>query len=104
MTDEPAPDPVDVAWRRLNARGHAEVHGGRDWPVVLWWPRGQRGNPFCQRTFPAPVLGAALIQAERETRPPTETIEWTRWRVRTQRENAARAAELRKQREAASNG
>ena len=74
----PQPDlsPADRAWKRLNARGDARIYqgnGGR--PVVLWWPRGQQGNPLCQRNFAADTLEAALVRAEEETRPSWASIE-----------------------------
>lgn len=73
---QPEPSPADRAWKRLNARGHARIYqgsGGR--PVVLWWPRGQQGNPFCQRNFAAGTIEAALVRAEEETRPPWYSID-----------------------------
>jgi hypothetical protein len=76
MTQPPEPSPADRAWKRLNARGDARIYqgsGGR--PVVLWWPRGQTGNPFCQRNFPGDTLEAALVWAEEATRPPCRSIE-----------------------------
>ena len=63
-------------WKRLNARGDARIYqgnGGR--PVVLWWPRGQQGNPFCQRNFAGDTLEEALVRAEEETRPPWMSID-----------------------------
>jgi hypothetical protein len=77
----PQPDlsPADRAWKRLNARGDARIYqgnGGR--PVVLFWPRGQTGNPFCQRNFAAATLEEALVRAEEETRPPSRSVDETR--------------------------
>jgi hypothetical protein len=74
------PSPADLAWKRLNARGDARIYQGHDadgraCPVVLWWPRGQTGNPFCQRNFAGGTLEAALIAAEEATRPPWRSIE-----------------------------
>ena len=72
--------PADRAWKRLNARGDARIYQGHDadgraCPVVLWWPRGQTGNPFCQRNFPGPTLEEALVRAEEATRPPWQSID-----------------------------
>ena len=89
----PQPDlsPADRAWKRLNARGDARIyqgHGGR--PVVLWWPRGHQGNPFCQRNFAADTLEEALVRAEEETRPPWMSIETAAYYRQSEREKAAR--------------
>lgn len=69
---------VDVMFRRLAARGYFEIHpaemtnhvsdghGGtiseRPRPAVWvqWWPRGQRGNPFCSRSCTRRTIGEAL--------------------------------------------
>ncbi len=68
--------PADRAWKRLNARGEARIYQGNgDRPVVLWWPRGQTGNPFCQRNFAGDTIEEALVRAEEETRPPWMSIE-----------------------------
>ena len=88
-----APDlsPADRAWKRLNARGDARIYqgnGGR--PVVLWWPRGQQGNPFCQRNFAADTLEEALVRAEEETRPPWMSIETAAYYRQREREKANR--------------
>ena len=88
-----APDlsPADRAWKRLNARGDARIYqgnGGR--PVVLWWPRGQQGNPFCQRNFAAGTLEEALVRAEEQTRPPWMSIETAAYYRQSEREKAAR--------------
>jgi hypothetical protein len=71
---------ADDAWKRLNARGDARIYQGRDAdgrcrPVVLWWPRGQLGNPFCQRNFPGATLEEALVLAESATRPPELSVD-----------------------------
>ena len=82
---------ADRAWKRLNARGHARIYqgnGGR--PVVLFWPRGQTGNPFCQRNFSAATLEEALVRAEEETRPPWMSIETLAYYRQREREKAAR--------------
>lgn len=71
--------PADRAWKRLNARGEARIYRGSQGPlVVVWWPRGQTGNPFCQRNFPGDTLEAALVRAEEETRPPSRSVDETR--------------------------
>ena len=83
--------PADRAWKRLNARGDARIYqgnGGR--PVVLWWPRGQQGNPFCQRNFATGTLEEALVRAEEETRPPWMSIETAAYYRQSEREKAAR--------------
>lgn len=68
--------PADRAWKRLNARGDARIYQGTDGrPVVLWWPRGQVGNPFCQRNFAGDTLEAALVTAEEATRPPELSVD-----------------------------
>ena len=73
---QPDPSPADRAWKRLNARGDARIYqGSGDHPVVLWWPRGQQGNPFCQRNFAGDTLEAALVAAEEATRPPWMSID-----------------------------
>ena len=77
-------------WKRLNARGDARIYqgnGGR--PVVLWWPRGQQGNPFCQRNFAGDTLEEALVRAEGETRPPSQSIEMLAYYRQREREKAA---------------
>ena len=89
----PQPDlsPADRAWKRLNARGDARIYqgnGGR--PVVLWWPRGQQGNPFCQRNFAAGTLEEALVRAEEQTRPPWMSIETLAYYRQREREKANR--------------
>ena len=89
----PQPDlsPADRAWKRLNARGDARIYqgnGGR--PVVLWWPRGQQGSPFCQRNFAAGTLEEALVRAEEETRPPWMSIETAAYYRQREREKANR--------------
>lgn len=92
-----APDlsPADRAWKRLNARGDIRIYQGHDadgrqCPVVLWWPRGQQGNPFCQRNFIAATLGEALVRAEEATRPPSQSIETLAYYRQCEREKAAR--------------
>jgi hypothetical protein len=82
--------PADHAWRRLNARGAARIHRGDDGPLVLWWPRGQFGNPFVQRVIGGETLEDALVCAEENTRPPSMTIEDLAWRRQCERQRAAR--------------
>jgi hypothetical protein len=68
--------PADRAWKRLNARGEARIYQGNgNRPVVLWWPRGQTGNPFCQRNFAGDTIEAALVAAEEATRPPELSVD-----------------------------
>ena len=82
---------ADLAWKRLNARGDARIYQGSNGrPVVAWWPRGQQGNPFCQRNFAAGTLEAALVRAEEETRPPWADIETLASRRRMERARANR--------------
>jgi hypothetical protein len=83
--------PADRAWKRLNARGEARIYRGTDHlAVVAWWPRGQTGNPFCQRNFAADTLEEALVRAEEETRPPWMSIETLAYYRQREREKAAR--------------
>ena len=87
--------PADRAWKRLNARGDIRIYQGHDadgrsCPVVLYWPRGQQGNPFCQRNFAAGTLEEALVRAEEETRPPWMSIETAAYYRQSEREKAAR--------------
>jgi hypothetical protein len=83
--------PADRAWRRLNARGDARIHQGADGrPLVLWWPRGQFGNPFVQHSFTGATLEEALVLAEERTRPPTMTIEDLAWRRQMEQEQMER--------------
>lgn len=83
--------PADRAWKRLNARGDARIYQGTEGrPVVLWWPRGQLGNPFCQRNFAGDTLEAALVAAEEATRPPELSVEDLAWRREMERETASR--------------
>lgn len=86
-----SPSAADRAWKRLNARGDARIYQGSEGrPVVLWWPRGQVGNPFCQRNFAGDTLEAALVAAEEATRPPELSIEEVAWRREMERETANR--------------
>jgi hypothetical protein len=57
--------------------------------VVLWWPRGQTGNPFCQRNFAGGTLEEALVRAEEATRPPSHSIEMLAYYRQREREKAA---------------
>lgn len=82
--------PADRAWRRLNARGVARIHQGGDGPLVLWWPRGQFGNPFCGRSFGGETLEEVLVRAEEKTRPPSMSIEDLAWRRQCERGREAR--------------
>jgi len=84
MSAQPAP--ADRAWKRLNARGDARIYQGTEGrPVVLWWPRGQTGNPFCQRNFAGDTLEAALIAAEEATRPPELSVDEVAFRRELER-------------------
>jgi hypothetical protein len=95
MADRCEPTPSDRAWKRLNARGEARIYQGHDaegrtCPVVLWWPKGQMGNPFCQRNFTGPTLEEALVRAEEATRPPWRSIEDLAWCRQMERDKANR--------------
>ena len=74
---QPDLSPADHAWRRLCARGEVRIHRNSDGrrPLVLWWPRGQFGNPFCGRSFGGDTLEEALVLAEEATRPPELSVE-----------------------------
>ena len=88
---QPDLSPADRAWKRLNARGEARIYQGNgDRPMVLFWPRGQTGNPFCQRNFAAGTLEEALVRAEEETRPPWMSIETAAYYRQWEREKANR--------------
>lgn len=84
--------PADRAWRRLNARGDVRIHQGADGcPLVLWWPRGQFGNPFTQHGVSGGTLEEALVLAEERTRPPRMTIEDLAWRRQQERDAPKRS-------------
>lgn len=93
---------ADELFRRLAARGSFQIRpsaryvpagtetdeAGREWKTsrpefvlsLRWWPRGQDGNPFCQRGFAGTTLLEVLREAVKVTAPPWEDIDTLAWR------------------------
>jgi hypothetical protein len=87
---------LDKDFRRLAARGDfriqpaveyekagTEIRDGQTWEAsiprpcvaLVFWPRGQYGNPFCRRGFAAATLAEVLTKAVDATRPPSWSLE-----------------------------
>ncbi len=64
---------------RLRARGEVVVHADSGGYSVSWWPKGQRGNPFCGRSGSGPVLDSIVAEIEEATRPQTRDWDDARW-------------------------
>ncbi len=58
-----------TALDRLRFRGEVSITADADGYSLSWWPKGQRGNPFCARGVTGPVLDALAVDVERATRP-----------------------------------
>lgn len=69
---------IDALFRRLAARGSFRIvpcNWAADDVALHWWPPGQEGNPFCQRTFLGSGLSEVLYRAVTGTRPREHSLE-----------------------------
>lgn len=63
---------------RLRARGTVVIEADNDGYSVSWWPKGQKGNPFCGRGGRGPALDPIVAALEAETRPMSRDWEGAR--------------------------
>lgn len=64
---------------RLRARGTVIIDADDGGYHVSWWPKGQKGNPFCGRGQSGPVLEPLIVALEESTRPPSRDWESARY-------------------------
>jgi len=56
---------------RLRARGEVRIDADAFGYHVSWWPKGQKGNPFCGRGLSGTVLEPLIEELVEATRPTT---------------------------------
>ncbi len=64
---------------RLRARGTVRIEADAGGYHVSWWPKGQRGNPFCGRGESGPALDPIVADLEEATRPPSRDWDGARF-------------------------
>lgn len=74
---------------RLRARGSVLIEADSDGYRVSWWPKGQKGNPFCGRGDHGPTLEPIIAALEELTRPPSRDWESARYARERQAEHDA---------------
>ncbi|MEA2702122.1 MAG: hypothetical protein QOD63_67 [Actinomycetota bacterium] len=79
---------------RLRARGDVLISADDEGYDITWWPKGQRGNPFCGRGARGPVLDELVMHLEQATRPPSRDWDDARyareWQAEEDRRNTLR--------------